>query len=71
MPTPEEIFSKMSGVTVFSKLDASIAYWQVKADNEGSALLTFATPFGNCQFKRLPSGIKDADDVYKSNSLKF
>ena len=30
MPTPEEIFSKMSGATVFFKLDGSNAYWQVK-----------------------------------------
>ena len=51
MPTPEEIFSKMTGTTVFSKLDATNAYWQVKVDDESAALLTFATPFGNYQFK--------------------
>ena len=31
MPTAEEIMSRMFGATVFSKLDASAGYWQVKA----------------------------------------
>ena len=63
MPTTEEVVSEMSGATVFSKSDASNACWQVKVDDESAASLTFATPFGNYQFKRLPFGIKDAGDV--------
>ena len=72
MPTPEEAFSKMIGANVFSKLDASNAYWQVKVDDESAALLTFVTPFGNHQFKRLPFAIKDTGDVLQRQlSLKF
>ena len=36
MPTAEEIISRMSGATVFSKLDATAGYWQVKV-NEASS----------------------------------
>ena len=37
--TTEEIFSQMSGACFFSKLDASLGYWQIKADEESSDLL--------------------------------
>ena len=37
IPTPEEIFSRMSGAKHFTKLDASTnAYWQVPLDDESS-----------------------------------
>ena len=45
MPTSETVFAKMSGATVFSKLDASNGYWQIAVDPECSDLLTFNTPF--------------------------
>ena len=57
MPTAEEIMSRMSGATVFSKLDASAGYWQVKVDDASSDLLAFNTPFGRFKFKRLPFGV--------------
>ena len=37
--TTEEIFSQMSGACFFSKLDASLGYWQIKADEDSSDLL--------------------------------
>ena len=63
MPTVDEILSKLTGATVFSKLDASSGYWQVKVDEPSSKLLTFNTPFGRYRFKRLPFGIHSAADV--------
>ena len=60
LPTAEEIFSQMCGACFFSKLDASLGYWQIKVDEESSHLLVFSTPFGHYLFKRLPYGIHSA-----------
>ena len=46
LPTAKEIFSKVSGASYFSKLDASSGYWQIKVDEQSSNLLTFGTPSG-------------------------
>lgn len=39
LPTMEEIASRLSGATVFSKLDANSGYWHILLD-EASQLLT-------------------------------
>ena len=56
LPTANEIFSQMSEVLYFSKLDPSSGYWKIKVDEQGSNLLTFGTPSGRYRFKRLPYG---------------
>ena len=53
------------GAKVFTKLDASSGYWQIKVDEESSKLLTFNTPFGRHRFKRLPFGIHSAAEVFQ------
>ena len=50
-PTTEEIIAQMSNAKVFTKLDASPAYWQIKLDYESSKLLTFNSPIGRYRFK--------------------
>ena len=51
LPTVDEIFSQMSGACFFSKLDASMGYWQIKVDEKSSHLLAFGTPLGRYHFK--------------------
>ena len=65
LPTAEEIFSKMDGAKVFSKLDASSGYWQIPVDEESSNLLTFSSPFGRYKFKRMPYGIHSASEIFQ------
>ena len=43
VPTPEEIFSKLNGGKVFSKIDLSEAYLQVKVEEECTKYLTIHT----------------------------
>lgn len=65
MPRVNEILSKLGGSRVFSNLDASSGYWQIKVDDESSKLLTFNTPFGRHRFKRLRFGIHSAAEVFQ------
>ena len=44
MRTIEEIAARMPNAKLFSKLDASSGFWQVKPDQESSKLCTFNTP---------------------------
>ena len=66
MRTIEEIVSRMPNAKVFSVLDASSGFWQVKLDRDSAKLCTFNTPFGRYMFTRLPFGISSAPDVFQS-----
>ena len=55
----------MPNTKIFSVLDASSGFWQIKLDQESSKLCTFNTPFGRYRFKRLPFGICSAQDVFQ------
>ena len=63
--TVEEVVARMPNAKVFSVLDASSGFWQIKLDQESSKLCTFNTPFGRYRFKRLPFGICSAQDVFQ------
>ncbi|KAI8487979.1 hypothetical protein Bbelb_344270 [Branchiostoma belcheri] len=64
-PTLEEITPSLAGAKIFSKLDASNGYWNIKIDEESSLLTTFNTPFGRFKFNRLPFGLKVSQDVFQ------
>ena len=53
----------MSNAKLFTKLDASAAYWQIPVDYETSKLITFNSPNGHYHFLRMPYNIHTASDV--------
>ena len=57
MKTIEEVVQNMPGAKVFSELDATSGYWQLKFDEESSKLCTFNTPFGRYRFLGVSFGI--------------
>ena len=63
LPTAEELLSQR--VNYFSKLNASLGYWQMKVDRESSNLLTFDTTIGRFHFKRLPYGVLSGSEVFQ------
>lgn len=65
MPTIEEITTPVAGATVFLKLDANHGYWQVPLDVESQLLATFNTEFGRYCYKRMPFGIRSAQEVFQ------
>lgn len=64
LPTRDEIFAGMAGARIFSKLDASQAFWQVKLSRASRHLTTFGTPFGRYMYTRLPYGLCSAPEVF-------
>lgn len=62
----EEVISQMPTAKMFSKLDATSGFWQLRLDENSSKLCTFNTPFGRYRFTRLPFGIKSAPEVFQN-----
>ena len=63
--TLDDILPDLTGVKVFSKLDARSGYWSIKLTEKSSYYTTFNTPFGRYRFLRLPFGIKSANDLFQ------
>ena len=50
LPTIDDILHTLADAQVFSKLDASSGYWQLRLHEDSSKLTTFITPFGRFRF---------------------
>ena len=71
MTTIEEVVADMPQAKVFSVLDATSGYWQVKLDEASSKLCTFNTPIGRYRFTRSPFGILSAPEVFQNHTSKL
>lgn len=65
LPLPEEIFTVLTGGTLFSKIDFADAYLQIQVDEESKQLLTINTHRGLFQYNRLPFGVKPAPGIFQ------
>ena len=65
LPSPEDIFTKLNGGKIFSKIDLSEAYLQVKISEECSKYLCINTHLGLFRLKRLPFGLKVAPALFQ------
>ena len=65
LPTPEELFSTLSGGKVFSKLDLSQAYLQLPVDDASKCYLTINTHKGLYVYNRLPFGVASAPAIFQ------
>ncbi len=65
LPSPEEVFNKLNGGKVFSKIDLSEAYLQIPVEENSSKLLCINTHRGLYKFDRLVFGIKVAPAIFQ------
>ena len=65
LPVIEEIFAKLSGGTLFTKLDLADAFLQLPLDDESKQYLTVNTPKGLFEYNRLPFGINSAPSIFQ------
>ena len=61
LPTIDDILHTLADAQVFSKLDASSGYWQLRLHEDSSNLTTF----GRFRFIRLPFGICSASEIFQ------
>ena len=65
LPSPEEVFNKLNGGKVFSKIDLSEAYLQIPVEENSSKLLCINTYRGLFKFDRLVFGIKVEPAIFQ------
>ncbi|KAL0148659.1 hypothetical protein M9458_055986, partial [Cirrhinus mrigala] len=65
IPTASELFSKLAGGVVFTKLDLKQAYQQLPLDDEAADLLTINTHHGLFRARRLQFGVSTAVSIFQ------
>ena len=65
LPRIDDLYAKLSGGTVFSVLDLSMAYQQIPISQEAEAYLAINTTKGIFAFNRLPAGISVAPGIFQ------
>ena len=65
LPRIEDLFSKLTGGTIFSKLDLAHAYQQISLNEESHKITTINTHKGLFQYNRLPFGITSAPSIFQ------
>lgn len=71
LPTPESIFTSLTGKTVFSKIDLSDAFLQLELDDAAKRLLTVNTHIGLFQVNRMQPGVKIAPGIFQELMTKM
>jgi transposase InsO family protein len=65
LPTPEEIFSKLSQFRIFSSIDLSDAFAQIELDDDAKNLMAINTHCGLFRVNRLQQGVKTAPGIFQ------
>ena len=65
IPTVEEVFEKLTGCEVFSKIDLKAGYRQIELAEESRDITTFRTESGLYRSKRLVFGVNSAAEKYQ------
>ena len=65
LPNIANFTSRISGSTVFSKLDLQKGYYQVPVAPEDVKKTAIITPFGIFEFLRMPFGLRNAGNTFQ------
>ena len=65
IPKIEDLFTKLSGGTSFTKLDLSQAYQQVELDDDSKVYTVINTHRGLFRFNSLPFGVSSAPAIFQ------
>lgn len=65
MPTVDDLITHLNGSTVFSKLDLSNTYHQLKFGESSRYITTFTTHVGQFRYKRLVFGVNAASELFQ------
>ena len=63
--TVEEVAATLAEARVFSTLDATSGFYQIRLAEKSTWLTTFNTPFGRFKFERLPFGLVSAPEIFQ------
>lgn len=71
LPRVSDMLAMLSEGKIFSKIDCTSGFWQVKLDPASKLLTTFITPWGRFCHTVMPFGITSAPEVYQRSMEKI
>jgi hypothetical protein len=63
-PDIEQVFASIRGAVIFSKIDLTHGFWNLRLDDYSSNVCVFSTPWGRFRYRRLPFGVSPAPEVF-------
>ena len=60
LPLPEELFDRLGGAKVFSKIDLKSGYWQIPVRSKDVQKMVFKTHWGLYEYLVMPFGVTNA-----------
>ena len=61
----QELLQKLQGFQHATSLDLNMEYWNILLTPNSSRLCTAVTPWGKCEYLRLPMGLCNAPDIFQ------
>lgn len=71
LPTVDQVLGLLGDATVFSKLDATASFYQVKLLGDSQELTTFITSYGRYCFCQLPFGITSVPEYFQKQVARI
>ena len=65
LPVLDDLMPDLAKAKVFSTVDLTAGYWHCVLDDASSLLTTFATPYGEYKWRRLPFGLSVSSEIFQ------
>ena len=70
IPNARDLFDRLQGASVFTKMDLASGFWQLRLHPDSEAATAFSTPDGHFQWRVMPMGLCNAPSTFQRTMQK-